>query len=210
MPFITFEGIEGSGKSTQAARLAAALGPDVVLTREPGGTPLGRQIRELLLHQRGSPVAPATELLLYFADRAQHVAEVIRPALRSGRTVISDRYVDSSLAYQGYGRGIALPLIRAMAEAATGGLAPDHTLFLDVPVEVGLRRVRERGLHDRLESELREFHQRVRDGYLALAEQEPQRWTRVDGAGGADEVARRVWAAVEGRGLRPVGRRGLR
>src|SRR4029079_19795384 len=122
MPFVTFEGIEGCGKSTQARLLAQALGGDVCLTREPGGTELGRGVRALVLDHRGHDVSAEAEVLLFFADRAQHVREVIRPALQAGRTVISDRYVDSSLAYQGYGRGLSLALLGAVAELATGGL----------------------------------------------------------------------------------------
>jgi len=207
MPFLTLEGIEGSGKSTQARRLAAALGPGVVLSREPGGTALGRAVRGLLLEPVHRGLAPAAELLLFFADRAQHVAEVIRPALAQGRLVISDRYTDSSLAYQGYGRGVRLDLIQALHEAATGGLWPELTLLLDLPVEDGLGRVAARGVHDRLEAEVREFHERVRGGYLEMAGREPHRWVVVDGRGSEGEVAARVWAAVTARGLEAHGLR---
>ena len=201
MAFLTFEGIEGCGKTTQARRLAHAIGPSVVLTQEPGGTELGRAIRGLLLEVTRSAMSPQAEVLLFFADRAQHVAEVVRPGLAAGRTVISDRYVDSSLAYQGYGRGIDLELIRVVARAATGGLTPDLTVFIDVPVDVGLARVGKRGRQDRLESEVREFHERVREGYRALAAAAPARWLTVDGEADADEVGRRIADAVAERGI---------
>ena len=197
MAFITLEGIEGSGKSTQARLLTEILGSDTLLTREPGATALGRGIRHLLLDHDHAGMTPAAEVLLFFADRAQHVAEVLRPALAAGRTVISDRYVDSSLAYQGYGRGLRLDLIRAVAELATGGLRPDLTVWLDLPVDVGLGRVRQRGTPDRLDAEEHAFHERVRAGYLALAAAEPTRWVRVDADADAGEVARRVRDALE-------------
>jgi len=203
MAFITFEGMEGCGKSTQAKLLARALGPDVVLTQEPGGTAIGRAIRQLLLDPVNRAMSPEAEVLLFFADRAQHVAEVIRPALAAGRTVISTRYVDTSLAYQGYGRGLDLDRIRSVAVLATGGLRPDLTLFFDLPLEVGLARVVRRGVRDRLESEVREFHERVRNGYLELAAAEPDRWIRIDASGSEADVEARTRAAVEARGLAP-------
>jgi dTMP kinase len=201
MPFVTFEGIEGCGKTTQAHRLARTLGPSALLTQEPGGTALGRAIRALLLEVTGAGMSPEAEVLLFFADRAQHVAEVVRPALAAGKVVISDRYTDSSMAYQGYGRGIDLELIRVVARAATGGLTPELTVFIDVPVDVGLARVGKRGRHDRLESEVREFHERVREGYHALAAAEPARWATIDGEAPPEEVERLVLAAAASRGI---------
>jgi dTMP kinase len=201
MVFVTFEGIEGSGKSTQARRLAAQLGPRTLLTQEPGGTDIGRAIRGLLLDHGHHAMAPAAEVLLFFADRAQHVAERVRPALLEGRSVVSDRYTDSSVAYQGYGRGIDRALILAVARLATDGLQPDLTILLDLPVEIGLARAGRRGPQDRLESEVREFHDRVRAGYLEMAKAEPARWVRVDAEGSADEVAARVARVAAARGL---------
>ncbi len=199
--FVTFEGIEGCGKTTQARRAVERLGPRARLTREPGGTASGQSIRHLILHAT-TPVAPVTEVLLYFADRAQHVAEVVRPALAAGEIVVSDRYLDSSLAYQGYGRGLPLDELRRVAHLATGGLAPDLTVLVDVPVEVGLSRAASRGGSlDRLESERRAFHDRVREGYHRLVAEEPSRWAVVDGQGSIEEVGARVDAVLSSRGL---------
>jgi dTMP kinase len=156
-------------------------------------------VRDLLLDRGNSEMAPLAELLLYMADRAQHVAEVIRPALAGGRTVVSDRYLDSSIVYQGYGRGLGPDLVRSVGEVATGGLEPDLTILLDVSVETGLGRVRRRGAVDRLEAEVRGFHERVRQGYRELTAREPGRWLVVEGEGSEDEVARRLERGIEER-----------
>jgi len=202
MPFITFEGIEGSGKSTLVRLLAERLGEGALATREPGGTAIGRAVRAVLLDPASRGLAPTTELLLYFADRAQHVDEVVRPALEAGRLVLCDRYVESSLAYQGYGRGLSLLAIRQLAELATGGLRPDLIVYLDVPVAVGLGRVAQRGAHDRLEAEVVSFHERVRAGYEELIAAEPDRWLRIDATAGPEGVVESVGVALEQRGLR--------
>src|SRR5258706_5432762 len=201
MPFITLEGMEGCGKSTQARRLAERLGPAAVVTKEPGGTAIGLAIRQILLDRSIQGLVPAAELLLYFADRAQHVAEVMQPALAQGRLVVCDRYVESSLAYQGYGRGLSLEAIRQVAELATGGLRPDLIVLLELPIEEGLARVGRRGGHDRMESEVREFYERVWSGYQKLLAGEPSRWVRVSGEGSEDAVAERLWAVLEARGF---------
>lgn len=201
MAFITFEGIEGSGKTTQLRRLAARLGERAVVTREPGGTAIGRGVREVLLDTAHGAMAPMAELLLYFADRAQNVAEVIRPALAAGRVVLCDRHVESSLAYQGYGRGLPLDAIRSLAALATGGLRPDLIVLVDVPVAVGLARVGRRGAQDRLELEREAFHERVRAGFAALMAEEPGRWLRLDGTQGEDEVFAALCRALRDRGL---------
>jgi dTMP kinase len=201
VPFITFEGIEGSGKSTQHRRLGERLGAAAVVTKEPGGTAVGRALRGVLLDPATQGLTPTAELLLYFADRAQHVAQVVRPGLDAGRVVLCDRYVESSLAYQGYGRGLRKESILALAELATGGLRPDLIVFLDVPVDMGLGRVGRRGAHDRFEVEEQAFHDRVRQGYLELMDAEPDRWLRLDGTADEDTVFDSLWAALVQRGL---------
>ncbi len=184
--FITFEGIEGSGKSTQMEMLKHYLtdrGADVLTLREPGGTLLGEKVRELILKEWDEPVDPMAELFLYEACRAQVVANVIRPALKSGKTVVCDRFTDSTLAYQGYARGLDIDAVRYMNDRATGGLAPDLTVLIDLAPEAGLARVGGRGgREDRLEKESVLFHKKVRDGYLKIAESESSRVRVVDGA----------------------------
>jgi dTMP kinase len=192
---VALEGGEGAGKSTQAARLAERL--DAVLTLEPGGTALGEAVRRLLLDPGGGPVDARTEALLFAADRAAHVAQVIEPALAAGRSVVSDRYVESSLAYQAFGRGLPLEEVRALSAFATGGRWADVVVVLDVDPAVGAER---RGRPpDRMEAQGAAFHARVRAGFAELAAAEPDRIAVVDASGEVDEVARRVWAAVEER-----------
>ncbi len=187
--FITFEGIEGAGKSTAIASVAGALearGHKVLLTQEPGGCDLGKTLRTLLLDQK-SVIAPRAELFLFLADRAQHVAEVVRPALAEGAFVLCDRYADSTLAYQGYARGLGLEALRTLSAQAAGGLAPDMTLLLDLPVEQGLARAQRRNerlgtaaSEGRFDAESLAFHAKVRSGFLAIAGGEPERVKIVD------------------------------
>ncbi len=197
--FVTFEGGEGSGKSTQVARLAARLragGFDPIETREPGGTPVGEGIRALLLDPARRP-EPLTEALLMVAARAELAATVLRPALGDGRIVLCDRYGDSTLAYQGGGRGLEHAMLARWNREATGGLAPDLTLLFDLPVGLGLeRRHAAADPANRLDREPREFHERVRVRYRDLAAAEPARWRVLDASAGADELEARVWEAV--------------
>ena len=215
--FISFEGIEGSGKSTAQRLLAEhlqGLGYDPLLTREPGGCALGRSLRPILLDARTRGLSSRAELYLFLADRAQHVAEVIRPALEAGQTVLCDRYADSTLAYQGYGRGLDPEHLRRINDMATGGLMPDLTLLLDLPVHCGLERAglrnREEGTvlsEGRFDAESLEFHDRVRQGYRSLAAEEPERFAIIDAAQPPEDVVLQCLSAVEaslrqrGRGL---------
>jgi dTMP kinase len=200
--FITFEGPEGSGKTRQAAALADFLrqqGYDVLLTREPGGTQIGDQIRAILSDLKNVAMRPRTETLLFQASRAQLVEEVIRPRLETGGLVLSDRYADSTLAYQGYGHCFDLDELRALIRFATGGLSPDLTLLLDVEVETGLRRKMSGGEWNRLDAYDLEFHRRVRAGFLELARLEPHRWVLIDAGQPPDAVQAAVREVVMAR-----------
>jgi dTMP kinase len=191
--FITFEGPEGSGKSTQIGRLAAAMeaqGVPVLATREPGGTPIGNAIRAILLDPAHGEMSARAETLLFNAARAQIVDQVIRPALAAGQWVLCDRYADSTLAYQGYGHNQALAPLQQLGDYATGGLTPDLTLYLDIDVQVGLARKRA-GLPEewnRMEEKRMAFHEAVRAGYLRLAQAEPGRWLVIDAAQSVDVI----------------------
>jgi len=204
--FVTFEGPEGSGKTTQARRLVARLqkaGFNVVFTREPGGTPTGELIRAILQYDRsGENIAPEAEVLLFAASRAQLVQHVIVPALQQGRWVVCDRFVDSTTVYQGHGRGFNMEQIVAINNFAINGAVPDVTLFLDVDVETGFSRLRKRHREDelpmdRIERESRDFHEKVRRGYLELATKWPQRIRTIDGARAPDVIEEEIWNLIE-------------
>lgn len=180
--FITFEGPEGGGKTTQIRLLRdylASCRVNVLDVREPGGTPIGDRVRAILLDPK-SRIHPRAELLLYSASRAQLVAEVIRPHLEAGGVVLCDRYADSTIAYQGYGRGLSLSALREITAFATGGLLPDLTFYLDIDPAQGIARRQQSGELDRMDAQTLGFHRRVRDGYLALIAAEPGRWVRID------------------------------
>ncbi len=197
--FITFEGPDGSGKTTQARMLTEYLqsrGLPVLHTREPGGTAISEQIRDVVLSNRNQSIQHETEALLFSAARAQIVAELIRPALAAGKIVVCDRYADSTMAYQGYGLGLDLDALRAITRFATGGLAPDLTFYIDVPAEVGLAR-RHRGETNRLDQKDLAYHAKVRDGFLKMARAEPQRWVVIDGTRSVEQVQRDVRARLE-------------
>lgn len=185
--FITFEGVEGAGKTTQVQRLATVLGPDVVLTREPGGTPVSERIRDIFL--TSDRITTMTELLLIAAARAQHVDERIRPALAANQIVICDRFIDATVAYQGYRGGIDLEIIHQLNHVATGGLTPDITFILDLPPEIGLQRQQRGELdRDRLDKEPLELHRKVREGYLYAAKTDPNRVKLIDATQSPDAV----------------------
>lgn len=204
--FITFEGIEGSGKSTQMARLAPVLekeGFTVVVTREPGATRIGQKIRNILLDSSHDAMVAATELLLYQADRAQHIHEVIQPALKAHKVVLSDRFADATTVYQGYGRGLDLKWIQCLNDMVVGNLKPNLTLILDLPVQLGLKRAWKRienqtgaVREDRFEKEALDFHEKVRRGYLTLAELEPERFRIIDASGDPDPIHEHIVEVV--------------
>jgi dTMP kinase len=206
--FITFEGGEGTGKSTQLKALESHLASrsvSFVSTREPGETPLGKILRRAVVEAGDQSIGSSTELFLYLADRAQHVQDVIRPALENSKLVLCDRYTDSTLAYQGFGRGIDVKILRELNQMATGGVKPDLTLLFDCPVEIGLSRVarrlaqqnRDGSRKDRFESEKVEFHERVRGGFLTLARAEPQRFRIIDASRSVAEVTQEVKSLIE-------------
>ncbi len=201
--FVTFEGMDGSGKTTQLARLAARLreaGREVLETAEPGGTRIGQQIRGILLDERNRELSPRAELLLYFACRAQNVEERILPALARGAVVLSDRFTDSTMVYQGYGRGLGAAAVETLHEIACQGLQPDLTLFLDIDLDTSLARARRRNAdaarRDRMDEQAAEFYQRVRDAYLDLARQHPRRVRIIRGGQPEDAVAADIWEVV--------------
>jgi len=199
--FIVFEGIDGAGKTTQMELLAVSLqnnGVPVLCTREPGGTRIGDRLRELLLDPACQDISHRTEAFLYAADRAQHVTEIIRPALSSGVTVLCDRFVYSTLAYQGWGRGIDMALLQQLNELATGVLVPDAVVLLDIAVPEGMRRVMGQGPPDRLEGEQQAFFRRVREGYLEQAARMPNIFRVLRGDGAIEEVHRHVVEALSG------------
>jgi len=200
--FITLEGPEGSGKTRQIAVLVDALrqqGYTVLMTREPGGTPIGDQIRSVLFDMKNTDMRPRTEILLFQASRAQLVEQIIRPRLASGEIVLCDRYADSTLAYQGYGHQVNLDELKTIVQFATGGLKPDLTLLLDVEVEVGLKRKLDASEWNRLDAYELDFHRRVRRGYLEMAQVEPERWVVIDAGQPPDVVQAAIRDVVLGR-----------
>jgi len=204
--FITFEGIEGCGKTTQVKKIISYLdenGIPNLSTREPGGTGIGQGIRKILLDTKNTNLFPLTELILYAADRAQHVNEVIRPGLDQGKWVICDRYLDATIAYQGFGRGLDMEIIDILNNKATRGLSPDITILMDCPEDIGIKRALERNKissqedQGRFETEKMEFHHRVRQGYLTLAEKNKDRYIIIDSSKKVDEVEKDIMQALK-------------
>ncbi|MBI4208907.1 MAG: dTMP kinase [Deltaproteobacteria bacterium] len=206
---ITFEGVEGSGKSTQLPLLSdhlKKLGLEVVVTREPGGTALGKEVRSLLVEKKDWSMEPIAELFLYLSDRAQHIAEILQPALQSGKIILCDRFSDATLAYQGYGRGLPIQEIIKANALVTKGIRPSLTFLLDCPIAMGLWRANQRvlkvlgasplGVEDRFEKEPTDFHQRVRQGYLELAKGEPQRFCVIDASKSEEEIREEILQEV--------------
>jgi len=205
--FISLEGPEGSGKSSQLPYLAEyieSLGFSVVKTREPGGTKIGDQIREVLVRMDNEELHPRTEILLFLAARAQLVEEVIKPSLAEGKVILCDRFGDSTLAYQGYGHGLDLDKLRAMLQFATNGLKPDLTILLDVDILTGLKRKKAKEEWNRLDAYESSFHERVRKGYQTLAQEEPERWRIVDASQPADLVQSQLRSLVQNALLQDV------
>jgi dTMP kinase len=205
--FITFEGIEGTGKTTQIARIKSYFegqGKEVFLTREPGGSRVGQQLRQMLLHVENNDLTPITELFLYLADRAQHVAQVIRPELEAGRVVLCDRFADSTIVYQGFGRGLDTKVLKQLNEVAVDGVWPDLTIVMDIDPEIGLKRATLRNLEEgkakeegRFEAEHISFHRRIREGYLTWAALNRDRIKVADASSTPDDVFERVKAIIE-------------
>ncbi len=206
---ITFEGGEGGGKTMQIGKLATflkGLGKEVVVTREPGGTDIGGQIRNVLMNVQNAAMSPFAEVLLFQASRAQLTEEVLKPALGEGKWVLMDRFFDSTLAYQGYGHGIDLAKLMGLIDFATGGLRPDLTLLLNVDIDTGLARKRFQGEWNRLDQMHMEFHRRVGRGFIQLASEEPGRWRVIDANAGVDAVAEQISETVTAFfGLKAVG-----
>ena len=197
--FITLEGPEGSGKTSQMPRLAKYLrskGYEVITTREPGGTPISDQVRDILISMKNTGMQPRTEILLFLAARAQLVEELIKPALQSGKIVLCDRYGDSTLAYQGYGHKLDLDILKRMLAFATDGLKPDLTIYLDLDVETGLQRKIKKDEWNRLDAYEVAFHQRVRNGYHQLLAEEPQRWVLIDASQSLADVQKQMRTIV--------------
>ena len=201
MPFLAFEGLDGSGKSTLMARVCQELDAhkkSYVQSREPGGTPLAEEIRNLILRKGAEVPFPRTELLLYEASRAQHVDQVLKPALASGKWVIFDRYAASTVSFQCFARGVSRKNVDWLNHFATDGMDPDFYILLDLPVDVALSRLKGRESFDRMESEKVDFHQRVRDGYLAQAKENPSKWIVLNGEDAPDKLFKTLWEKLRG------------